>query len=284
MKYYSSYHFIDLLGNDYSCDMLRLSFIFREDCVDKLVSYFCSSCRLDCVVYPVCLIDWKYKNLVKVNCGESSLVIGIGFNGALREDSLKGFCEFNPNKCMPHFSSDLDFLLSCSSECKVVRFDLAIDIHVPRSCVVLDKDSRIYSLKMRNRQDITEYLGVRNSGGFVKLYNKTIESNLDYSLTRLEITSECDFEKMCSHLPVINVVQDTGQLSFLNFSSLNDTDIVLVKLLLDIEPNKRLLYLSQLGRGKRQKIAPYLTQTSYVFEYDFDIIKNIILLLNCYKK
>ena len=284
MNYYSTYHFVDSLGNDYSVDMLRLSFVFRKDCIEKIVSYFCSSNRLDFSVYPVCLSDWKYRNLVKINCGDSSAVVGIGFNGAVREDMLKGFCEFNPNKCMPHFLECLDFLLMCSCDCKVVRFDLAVDIHVPRSCVVLDKDSRIYSLKMRNREDMTEYLGVRNSGGFVKLYNKTIESKLDYVLTRLEITSECDFDKLCSHLPVIRVVQDIEQLSFLDFSGLNETDIVLVKLLLDVEPNKRLLYLSQLGRGKRQKLSPYLTCSSYEFKYDYNIMLDIIRLLKCYEK
>ena len=70
----------------------------------------------------------------------------------------------------------------------VNRFDLAIDLPVDRQRCFLIKDARMY-IERRHGREFTQYLGAKSSCvGRVKLYNKQIESGLDYPLTRLELT------------------------------------------------------------------------------------------------
>jgi len=73
---------------------------------------------------------------------------------------------------------------------RIKRFDLAIDVAISRDNVQLFKDKRKYTQYMNSKYDLTEYLGSGSTGGRVKVYNKTLESMLDYDLTRVEITSD----------------------------------------------------------------------------------------------
>ena len=59
---------------------------------------------------------------------------------------------------------------------------------MPRENCFLVKDRRMY-IERRHGAEFTQYLGAKSSRvGRVKLYNKQAESNLDYPLTRLELT------------------------------------------------------------------------------------------------
>lgn len=121
----------------------------------------------------------------------TSFWIGVGLNG---KKTAWDRCrvEFNPNKVGSTlaFARVLKYLCSRTfvSQRKVARFDLAIDIPVVREQCFLVKDRRLY-IERRHGQEYTQYLGAKSSKvGRVKLYNKTVESNLDYPLTRLELT------------------------------------------------------------------------------------------------
>lgn len=121
----------------------------------------------------------------------NSFWIGVGLNRA-RPEWKRVRLEFNPNKCASHtaFLEVLAFLNSHSRPTHTVikRFDLAVDIPVERFSVFLIKDSRAY-IERRHGQEWTQYLGAKSSTvGRVKLYNKAVESQLSYPLTRLEIT------------------------------------------------------------------------------------------------
>lgn len=131
----------------------------------------------------------------------TSFWIGVGLNGKkIETDRCRA--EFNPNKVGydPVFVRLLQYLCNrtSASQRKVVRFDLAIDIPVAREHCFLVKDRRLY-IERRHGQEFTQYLGAKSSAvGRVKLYNKAIESNLDYPLTRLELTLDpaTPFEKV----------------------------------------------------------------------------------------
>jgi len=201
------------------------------------------------VKHWVSIKEFTYRDMFNVTLTDCSFTFALGFNGST-EDRYKGFVEFNPNKCKGNlqFVEILGYLFSITSYRQVVRFDLAIDIPVPKHLVNLEKDGRNYQY-IKGKQSESEYLGMRNKPGFVKLYDKTVESNLDYDLSRLEITANLEG----INFPCVKV---KGMQQSLLFGDLNSTEKVLVQLL-DRVDNKK-MYLSQLNYRKRKKIEEYL--------------------------
>lgn len=101
--------------------------------------------------------------------------------------------EFNPNKVANHqVFREILRRLNCGGHrafTEIKRFDLALDMPTERENVFLVKDGRAYSEIRHSAANLTQYLGSKSSTvGRCKLYNKTIESKLNYPLTRLEIT------------------------------------------------------------------------------------------------
>lgn len=129
------------------------------------------------------LHNWKF--------GDSSVTLGVGYMSASCSiDMAVGFIEFNPNKLV-HESAFFRLLAHVAefvSRAELVRYDLAVDVPVSRDEVRLAKDGRKYECQIS--KTMTEYLGRRNAGGYVKVYDKTDESGLDFALTRIELT--CD--------------------------------------------------------------------------------------------
>lgn len=212
--------------------------------------------------------------------------LAFSFNDNSKEKICEGVMEFNPNKC---FGQNVEFwnvgadeetgeqiytsfyngdllnyflinLISMNAKyVKLVRFDLAVDIPYPKKQVRLIKDNRTYKVHCPS-QDVntyTEYLGKHNNSGFVKVYNKTIESNLDHDVTRLEITSEYgkDYKKFMSQFPQVFV---KGNGSLFPYMELKNTDLVLYELLMDSSNMEQ--YFKRLGRDKQKKLKPYLYQ------------------------
>lgn len=250
-----------------SCDMLRLKFKIAERYFKEFNS-FINDLEFNGYLHIKFYESrsyYNYRNLfeitdIKNNC---SFALGLGFNGAKKEEMGNCFIEFNPNKCLFDIcviKLILGFFRSVSSGFELVRYDLAIDVPVKRSAVSLVKDLRNYKknyyldLQSNSLDNLTEYLGVRNKNGFVKLYNKTLEQKLNYDLTRVEITLDSfDYENMKKHLPKI-VCQ--RQIDFIEYNSLNDTDKVLISLLSEsVNAN---LYLKMLGRVKCEKLSKIL--------------------------
>lgn len=109
--------------------------------------------------------------------------------------------EFNPNKVQD--CPFLLFLLNLSSNWVVKQCDFAVDIPTDiRNLCGFDKGRKdcfmTYDCGGSNK---TYYIGKRDNR--VKIYNKKIESDLDYDLTRIEVTKYFD------NLEIRNVVNYT---------------------------------------------------------------------------
>lgn len=260
MYYYRGIFFDNIC---FSVDMVRLKLDFcTEERIKKFGDYLSSVFRIYIDQYPISYKAYGYRNLFKITCANNeSFVIGLVFNGSSADSRFLGFMEFNPNKVaeQPEFKDIFEELRIHCFTAEVSRWDLAVDVPLPRELCVLQKDKRKYTLIRNSESDKTEYLGIRNKSGFVKLYNKKIESKLDYELTRMELTltGDCTFDDFCTLLPRIDVKGE--QHNFKPYLELNKTDIVLYELLMKCDIIERKEYLSRLGRIKGDKLRPYVT-------------------------
>lgn len=265
--------------------MLRIVFDMRQDCAEAIGRRFSNPLRSDIKEYPLNFTDFKFRNLFVIDYGRSSMTVGLCFNGAKKEDVLKGFVEFNPNKCMDSMQihSDLSFLLSRCVGYSVSRWDLAIDIPYDRERVHMTKDKRKYELSQTSYSNRTEYLGQRNSPGRVKVYNKTVESELDYSLTRVEITMGKlndyvgDFGKF-----VPDIWIDNPQHELVDYTGLSETQIVLCDLLRD-SPNPE-YYMTRIPYRIRKKIEPYVVGSGARLKFNVKCVTQIVTQLEDYLK
>lgn len=98
--------------------------------------------------------------------------------------------EFNPNKMTNKDIFIYNYFIN-KYQFKIKRFDLAIDIpHNINNLVFFDLRKKCYSVFYKNFDDKTYYIG--KGDGHTKIYNKKIESELNFELTRFETTKECD--------------------------------------------------------------------------------------------
>lgn len=299
MRYFNYY--LSKEGHTYSCDMIRLKYEFKFECATDMLKELNSiqlsfSLGID-VQFFESFKSSGYRYLFVVNGGirgdvfdvninsDYKFSIGVRHNMDTDKHSMTGFIEFNPNKC------DVDVVSKYMSIIKkyanylgngsyfdLVRFDMAIDIKTPRYALKLIKEGKRTYTYMQNKS-LTEYLGVRHTEGFVKLYDKREESALDYDLTRLEIT--------CTGLDKVSlprVLYTDGQ--FTMDEGLTNTDFVLVSLIRQQEEHQQQYYLSKLGRNKRDKLRPYIIGGSSILEYDRrgilhvqDIVKNAMRVI-----
>lgn len=244
-------------GYIYSCDMIRINLYLKEDGLKSLSNYFSDVNRFDVTIYPINLNNYKYRNMLTIDYGLSTMTIGLCFNSSSSKDMLKGFAEFNPNKCYcRQFLEDVSFLLKHCWKSELVRWDLAIDIPIKRSLLYLPKDQRMYGMHKLSNEDLTEYLGRRSNVGYVKLYNKTIEAQLDEDWSRLEITMSADMFESFKYIPsVYKRNYDEVVLS----GELKQNDLVLIELLQQC--NNPDLYLSRLSYHMRKKLEPYVNMS-----------------------
>ena len=189
---------------------------------------------------------------------DRSFWLGIGLvgNGVL-EDRCR--LDFNPNKVAndANFQMIHQFLIRNSREVyrKIPRFDLAIDIPVERNRCFLVKDRRMY-IERRHGSEFTQYLGSKSSTvGRVKLYNKAIEADLNYPLTRLELTLDPtqDYEKV--NFPVVYYIDAAENVD--EAVRITDTERFILNALLQGYGS-----LDGLGRKTRKKMEELLR--SYV--------------------
>ena len=120
-----------------------------------------------------------------------SLSVGIGWNKpSAALEPRTGFIEFNPNKCAIHaFRLLMRLQNSFQVRFRLVRWDFALDIPCKRSELVVLKDARSYESHIS--KSCTVYLGQRNTPGRVKVYDKTAESRLLGTWSRIEVTYGC---------------------------------------------------------------------------------------------
>ena len=192
----------------------------------------------------------------------TSFWIGVVLNGRKPEWGRVRM-DFNPNKIAEHevFQLLLGYLVGNTRPMHrtIRRYDLAVDIPVLRQDAFLVKDSRAY-LERRHGQEWTQYLGAKSSTvGRVKLYNKGVEADLHYPLTRLEMTLDpaTPYEKV--NFPTTYYLDDY-QLCF-SRQKATDTERFIISALLEGCGT-----LDQLGRGTREKITKLLNDYVKVVE------------------
>lgn len=277
-------------GMTYSIDMVRLKFKIKSP---KMLERIMNTIR-DKHLYTIDtpydynyverfkLFNYRHNFNIYMKNGESFYVAFCMNNK--KENVCEGVIEFNPNKCFGQevtlYNSHLDettggyiqtsvyqgdllnyFLINLISNnakrVEVVRFDLAVDVPYAKRQVRLIKDNRTYKMvaPSQDTNTHTEYLGKHQHSGFVKVYNKTIESNLDHDVTRIEITSEYgnNYDKFIAQFPEV-YIKGNGTLS--PYMELKNTDLVLYELLTASDNME--MYFKQLGRDKQKKLKPYL--------------------------
>lgn len=155
------------------------------------------------------LCPGEYQHLWTIEMGESSYSVGLGlYTGKGNVDRARGMIDVNPNKTAssPLFALVHNTVLKACKHAEVVRYDVAVDLPVPRYQVQLIRDRRFYRFlsgseppvavereegmiyQLVDGAGITEYLGTTNSPGHVKVYDKQREAGLERPLTRIELT------------------------------------------------------------------------------------------------
>lgn len=192
---------IDSNGYNYCVDMVRLKTEisiseFRKKIENRLNFY-----KENLTRWTSSQIGQFYYNY-QFSCERYSF--WFGFISNKNCDSLQNLdkvrnltIEFNPNKC------DKDPLimaiLKSSPNWTIKSMDFALDIKENILNIIgFDKQGKSFLTTIDNGLDNrTYYMGVKNNR--VKIYNKRIENNLDYDLTRIEITKYLDIDiKDCS--------------------------------------------------------------------------------------
>lgn len=247
-------------GLTYSLDMIRLSCSASYKELERFLSDYNESnqakqLKLDKPSYVL----MKYKNFITIEYfGFGVLKMGFHMNGICRERLERGFVEFNPNKLgnSEDFWEDFKLIKSHIDILGITRFDLAIDIPKYRNKIAFVKDNRMYSCIQKSNLNFTEYLGKKNKPGRVKLYNKQIEMDLEYPLTRLEIT--CSENKV--NLPKV-----------VDLSLLKGADLELMQIiLLSGDLTQAIAKLTPYKRGKVNQILE-----NYLIQFDSDCINTI---------
>lgn len=290
-------------GIFYSCDSLRISFVFPD--VNTVEDFLTFLSHLPGSTHYQSLKDFDYRYLYVFGIKGLSFSIGCCMNGIKRETVLQGFLDFNPNKILGDISYGNGFmgtvhspfvqeeiaykdlrcqikevllevienLWPCVEDIRIKRWDLAVDVPYGRDCVQLIKDNRKYSQFYKSSQDFTEYLGSMSSPGRVKVYNKQLEAELDYPLTRIEVTLDSlDYIDCCRCWPNVYTrkVIDLAETK------------VMVQLLADQPVDKMDYYLRQMSAPTKRRYKALLLDRP--FEIEGEIFSKLRKQLESYEK
>lgn len=261
-----------LINTVYSLDKLILEFEIRGENAQRLMDVYSFNPHVESWCsnkLSVCRYNYRFK--LK---DDNSFYIGFSPNWKkVNRFTTSGRIEFNPSKvCL-----DSEFMFLYGQlltfiprfRLRPVRFDLAIDLPVARDRVYLLKDQRLYEEYSYSAINKTQYLGVRNNHGRVKVYNKALEQKLDIDLTRIEITIDYDkstYGEVEKILPRLYIL-DNFQLSI----DISGTDkVILVAVMNDMT------LLNELGRTKKEKIKSYLREIEYNLTLEYEKYNNVL--------
>ena len=242
--------------NTLSVDMVRLSLSFKGDRGEWLSRKGAQLTDCDEMsAWTSKIRPGGWYELWSFKLGDSSVALGIGFmEPSCKVNMHKGFIEFNPNKVAgdKRFHGLLKTLGTCVSKARLKRFDLAYDIPVSRYDCRLSKDRRMYKSVISN--GITEYLGVKNTPGYVKVYDKAAEMHLSGVLTRIELTcdGEWDAGQVVEHWPQIHAWHsESGTKDYIR--------VIGIMLAEKAERNEDVeTLINMLGRTSQPKVREYL--------------------------
>lgn len=252
-SYWNPYHTDS--GSIFSVDMVRLRLSFMsgkgEWLSEHAQTFDCDSMS----AWTSKIRPGGWYELWSFALGDSSVALGIGFmEPSCKVNMNRGFVEFNPNKVAgdKRFWRLLEKLAPCVSHASLKRYDLAYDLPNRRIDCRLSKDRRMYKSVISN--GITEYLGVKNTPGYVKVYDKAAEMNLSGALTRIELTcdGEWDAAQVVAHWPQVHAWKsDAGTKDWVRM-----VGIMLAEKAERGEDVETLV--NMLGRGSRPKVREYL--------------------------
>lgn len=265
----------------YSVDMLRFRFYCDDSLKQKICDFVSSNFNYD--IYRSAK-SFGYSVLLDIKCNNAvnHFVIGLGFNGLKKSESRSCFIEFNPNKVGSSFelSALLDFMFSLSLCFVLVLYDLAVDLPFSKKYISLIKDRRVYKKFVYDSEgvNVTEYLGSGADAGRIKLYNKSIESDLDYDLTRLELTTRSlDYLVVSKQFPKLLVCGFSD--SFYSFK-LSKTDLVLLELLYTCDDPS--YYFKRLGKDKQKVLLPFVSQ-NFDLGFNEEVFSYLLKIINFFK-
>ena len=176
-------------GSVASVDMVRVSLKFAGDGGQWLMEHADTFPCDDMASWSSKVAIGRYLTVWRFALGDSSVTLGVGlFDKSCKVNMQRGFCEFNPNKVGgdSRLYLMIERIARHVASASVSRFDFAYDVSVDRNVCRISKDRRTYQAVISD--GMTEYLGHRNAAGFVKLYDKRVESGLSVPLTRVELT------------------------------------------------------------------------------------------------
>lgn len=256
-SYYNPYRGVN--KNTLSVDMVRLSLTFKGDRGEWLSRKGAQLTDCDEMsAWTSKIRPGGWYELWSFALGGSSVALGIGFmEPSCKVNMHKGFIEFNPNKVAgdKRFHGLLKTLGTCVSKARLKRFDLAYDIPVSRYDCRLSKDRRMYKSVISN--GITEYLGVKNTPAYVKVYDKAAELHLDtdkVQLTRIEMTCDGEWtaDQLEEHWPQVHAWHsESGTKDYIR--------VIGIMLAEKAERNEDVeTLINMLGRTSRPKVREYL--------------------------
>lgn len=196
----------------YSVDMVRLMVKLRPGEFQTIFDY---QARMPDMSFYMSNRAKDYHNNVVVKKKEYSYWMGYKHNSNV--DNCDFVLEYNPNKV----SNDLfiDYILNnyfnkvtsynVKYSPRVCSVDIAVDIDCNiLNCLVFKQTKGrylFYSGSTGRADDFTVYIG--KGPGRVKIYNKALESSLDYDLTRYEVSLKID--KPLQHIRNVKIDVDT---------------------------------------------------------------------------
>lgn len=214
-----------------SLDNVRMKFSYKYKNYDfekgqAVESINLYSQVLDRLYFDDCDTQWHYCDFFKIGnytrtctisgidpfSGEWSCAVMIGrytFDSSCKQVAPEIVLDFNPNKVPAYMSTRIIQLLRDGSVgVSISRFDVAFDFPIPRDHITLiPNDRQSYKLFRESQKGVTEYQGERSNHNAMKLYDKTLESDLSVPVTRCEITIGGDYNKSIQPLfPVLVVL------------------------------------------------------------------------------
>lgn len=194
--------------------------------------------------------------------------------------------EFNPNKLKDDFL--ILHILHSFGNWLIRSFDLAIDIPINILDLIADKcGKRSYKVFSSGGDDMTILIGTRGNDGYLKIYNKKKERNLNIvgHLTRIEVTrcyDDYDIKGIKTYdfgekfLPVIYLNQYIS-----SFSDITKKDKTIMAVLYAIQHG---FPINDLSRAYKEKIKNMLEGGSKI-RFDKKIarssFKTMYILLFC---
>lgn len=269
-----SYHFLDVFSSDLSLFFIKYN---CDSSINETSLPFGYKGLKKETYYERFGIKYYRNNFEILLTDDTSFYFAYKHNSQIGKDNEVSWkIELNPNKCLPCDFVDefIRFIISRSKPVtvRITQLDVAIDFRTERNNVYLEKDRRVYTRIDSGSDNITEYLSKHNEHGFVKLYNKTSESNLDYTLTRLEITlKEFTCKGFQDVFPVVHLYSE-NQITFEDeLPELSQNDEVFISLL-RLHPE----YFKKLTFRKQQKYRSYINFSAPLLEPDVVAFVNLI--------